>query len=54
VHACSLLGVDFLINTWAASGLKVDTMTVVNEKNNQNFKGFKGSTKGGDLHFRLV
>jgi AP-3 complex subunit mu len=47
-----IIGVDFLVNTWAASGLKVDTMTLVNEKYN-HFKGFKGSTKGGDLHFRL-
>jgi len=48
-----IIGVDFLVNTWAASGLKVDTMTLLNEKYN-HFKGFKGSTKGGDLHFRLV
>jgi len=48
-----IIGLDFFVNTWAASGLKVETMTLVNEKYN-HFKGFKGSTKGGDLHFRLV
>jgi len=48
-----IIGVDFYVNTWAASGLKVDSMTITNEKYN-HFKGFKGSTKGGDLYFRLV
>jgi len=48
-----IIGVDFFVNTWAASGLKVDQLTLVNEKYN-HFKGFKGCTKGGDLNFRLV
>jgi len=48
-----IIAVDFNVNTWAASGLKVDSMSLVNEKY-KHFKGFKGSTKGGDLHFRLV
>jgi len=48
-----IIGVDFYVNTWAATGLKVESMTLLNEKYN-HFKGFKGSTKGGDLYYRLV
>jgi len=46
------ISVDFCVNMWAASGIKVDSLTVLNEKYN-HFKGVKSLTKGGHLQIRL-
>jgi len=47
-----ILGLQFHVNTWSATGLRVESMSMVNEKYN-HFKGFKASTKG-NLNIRLV
>jgi len=44
--------VDFKVNMWAASGIKVDSLTLLQEKYN-HFKGVKSLTKGGHLQIRL-
>jgi len=46
------LGVDFKVQMWAASGIKVDSLGLLNEKYN-HFKGVKTLTKGGNLQIRL-
>jgi len=50
--AYPIIGLQFHVNTWSATGLKVDSMTMINEKYN-HFKGFKASTRGA-LNIRLV
>jgi len=44
--------VGFTVNTWSASGLKVDSLTLLNESYN-HFKGVKSITKGGNIQIRL-
>jgi len=46
------ISVDFKVNMWVASGLKVDSLTLLQEKYN-HFKGVKTLTKGGRLQIRL-
>jgi len=46
-----VVSVTFEINTWAASGMKVDTLTLLNEKYN-HFKGVKAVTTGGQIQIR--
>uniref|UniRef100_A0A6B2L5F7 MHD domain-containing protein n=1 Tax=Arcella intermedia TaxID=1963864 RepID=A0A6B2L5F7_9EUKA len=47
-----VLSVEFTVNTWSASGLKVDSLTLLNE-NYSHFKGVKSLTKGGKIQIRL-
>jgi len=47
-----LISVGFTVNTWSASGLKVDSLTLLNESYN-HFKGVKSITKGGNIQIRL-
>jgi len=44
--------VGFTVNMWSASGLKVDSLSLLNE-NYKHFKGVKSITKGGNLQIRL-
>jgi len=46
------VSVGFTVNTWSASGLKVDSLTLLNESFN-HFKGVKSITKGGFIQIRL-
>jgi len=46
------ISVGFTVNMWSASGLKVDSLTLLNE-NYKPFKGVKSITKGGNLQIRL-
>jgi len=46
------ISVGFTVNTWSASGLKVDSLTLLNEAYN-HFKGVKSITKGGNIQIRL-
>jgi len=46
------ISVGFTVNMWSASGLKVDSLTMLNE-NYKPFKGVKSITKGGYLQIRL-
>lgn len=43
---------NFRVNMWSASGLKVDSLTLLNEKYN-HFKGVKSITQGGRIQVRL-
>jgi len=43
---------EFNITMWSASGLKVESLTLLNEKYN-HFKGVKSITRGGHLQIRL-
>jgi len=45
------VSVNFEIQMWACSGLKVDTLTLLNEKYN-HFKGVKCQTTGGQIQIR--
>eukprot|EP01127_Copromyxa_protea_P010953 TRINITY_DN2721_c0_g1_i2.p2 TRINITY_DN2721_c0_g1~~TRINITY_DN2721_c0_g1_i2.p2 ORF type:complete len:210 (+),score=30.43 TRINITY_DN2721_c0_g1_i2:712-1341(+) len=45
------VSVNFMINMWAASGLKVDSMTLTNEKYS-HFKGVRSITSGGQIQIR--
>lgn len=47
-----VISVDFKVQMWAASGIKVDSLTLLQEKYN-HFKGVKSLTKGGQLQIRL-
>jgi len=47
-----VISVGFTVNTWSASGLKVDSLTLLNESYN-HFKGVKSITKGGNIQIRL-
>jgi len=46
------ISVGFTVNMWSASGLKIDSLTLLNE-NYKPFKGVKAITKGGFLQIRL-
>jgi len=46
-----LISVNFEIQTWGCSGIKVDTLTLLNEKYN-HFKGVKLTTVGGQIQIR--
>jgi len=43
---------NFRVNMWSASGLKVESLTLLNEKYN-HFKGVKSITQGGHIQVRL-
>lgn len=45
------VSVKFVVSMWSASGLKVDSLTLLNEGYN-HFKGVKFITKGGKLQIR--
>jgi len=47
-----VISVEFSVNTWSASGLKVDSLTLLNESYS-HFKGVKSVTKGGNIQIRL-
>jgi len=42
----------FRVNMWSASGLKVESLTLLNEKYN-HFKGVKSITQGGHIQVRV-
>jgi len=44
--------VNFTVNMWSASGLKVESLTLLNEKYN-HFKGVKSIAKAGRLQIRM-
>jgi len=46
------ISLGFTVNMWSASGLKVDSLTLLNEAY-KPFKGVKSITKGGYLNIRL-
>ena len=47
-----LITLKFKVSGWSASGIKVDTLTLINEKYN-HFKGLKTITMGGEVEVRL-
>jgi len=46
------ISVGFTVNMWSASGLKIDSLTLLNESY-KPFKGVKSITRGGFLQIRL-
>jgi len=46
-----VVSVNFEIQSWSCSGIKVDTLTLLNEKYN-HFKGVKLVTTGGQIQLR--
>jgi len=46
------ISISFNVNMWSASGLKVDSLALLNETY-KHFKGVKSITRGGKLQIRL-